>query len=397
MNTSLKQVANQAQRNKAQRATPRAQMVYCVDLAKQHLHVNQYTACGELRSSKLLSRQQFEKLVRNPQRDRAMWVMEACAGAHFWGRTLLALGDQAKLVPPQFVAKQRIGNKNDSNDAAAIFAVHLDARVHPVPVKTETQQAQLAIHAARQLLVKTHTAASNHLRSVLAEHGYVTAKGAASLAAMVEELRAVDVAAQLHADVQTVIVSLRMMLMTLREQIKGLDQKINQQVLQSPSAKQLVEACGIGAITASAAVAEFGNHVDRFGNARKFSASLGLAPGEYSSGGKTRIGAITKRGNEYLRKLLVQGAHNVVSSACPKPNSKRAMQQQEQPEKIKNDDLHVLARRLRASKPRHVVVIAIANRMARMVYAMLKSGQNYRPQRHKPTANTSMPLHPIVV
>lgn len=310
-----------------------------------------------------------------------MWVMEACGGAYHWGRLLLAQGDDTKLVPPQFVAKQRIGNKNDSNDAAAIFAVHLDGRVHPVPVKTSAQQGQLAVHAARQQLVKSRTAMSNHLRSLLAEQGHVTAKGAASLRTLVNEFTEIDTAIQLDRSVQVVMVSLTAILETLEQQIALLDHQIKQQVDASPQAKRLLQAPGIGPITASAVVAEYGESVRRFADARQFAASLGMAPGEHSSGGKTRLSAITKRGNVYLRKLLVQGAHNVLNSACPKPNSKRTLQQQLAPETVKGDDLHVFARNLRARKPRHVVVMAIANRMARMVYAMLKSNLVYRQHR----------------
>ncbi len=182
-------------------------------------------------SSKALRLTQFQALVVDPQRPRVMWVMEACGGAYHWGRQLLAQSDQAKLVPPKFVAKQRVGKKYDANDANSIFAVHMDTRVHPAPVKSATQQSQLAFHTAHKQYVKTHTAMSNHLRSLLAKNGHVTSKGTASLDALVCDL---------------------------------------------------------------------------------------------------------------------------VNSACPKLNSKRAMQQQANPETAKSDDLHVFARNLRARKPRHV-------------------------------------------
>jgi transposase len=392
MNTNSRQQNNQpnavntnqtARRIKAQRAAPGDQMVYCVDLAKEHFHVNRYSAGGELLSSKAMRRAHFEKLVRDPQRPRGMWVMEACGGAHFWGRTLLALKDQVKLVPPQFVAKQRVGNKNDSNDAQAIFAVHLDARVHPVPVKTAAQQGDLVIHTVRQHCIKNRTSTSNCLRSILAEQGFVTNKGAASLQALVTELSDVSQASQLERGIQIVLVNLHTLLDTIEQQVEALDQAIRQQVAASAPAQRLMEAPGIGPITASAVVAEYRGNVARFTDARQFAATIGITPGEHSSGGKTRLGGITKRGNEYLRRLLVQGAQTLVNSACPKLNSKRAIAQQAEPETAKSDDLHVFARKLRARKPRHVVVIAVANRMARMVYAMLKSGLNYRAQRIK--------------
>jgi transposase len=389
MNSRANPVINQAEparRIKAKRAAQGDGAVYCVDLAKNHFHVNRYTSTGEMRASNALTRSQFQRLVDNPQRPRALWVMEACGGSHGWGRRLMEKGDQAKLVPPQFVAKQRVGNKNDSNDAEAIFAVHLDTRVKPVPVKSTMQQGQLAVHAARQQLVKSRTATSNHLRSMLSEHGHVTAKGAASLKALVEDLSSVEKAARLDCNVQRVMTCLQSILQALEKEIDQLDEQIKDQVSASPKAQQLMEAPGIGPITASAAVAEYADGVQRFADARAFAANLGITPGEHSTGGKRKLGSITKRGNVYLRKLLVQGANNLVNSACPKPNSKRALLQIAHPETQKSDDLHRFARDLRARKPRHVVVIAVANRMARMIFAMLKSGLGYRAQRVKTPA-----------
>lgn len=382
-----------ALRAKAQRAAPGEIKVYAVDLAKEHFHLNVYSAHGELLLSKALRRQQFEKRVSDPQRARGMWVMEACAGAHGWGRKLLALGDQVKLVPPQFVAKQRIGNKNDCNDAAAIFSVHLDARVHPVPVKSEAQQGQLAIHSARQLLKASRTKISNHLRSLLAEHLLVTAKGAHALKALVSEVSEIESAVHLNGDVQAILVSLQSVLKSVDEQLALFDERVKRQVAQSPIAMKLIAAPGIGPITASAMAAEYTTGVARFGDSRQFAANLGLTPGEHSSGGKTRMGGITKRGNVYLRQLLVQGAQGIVTSACPKLNSKRALAHAVNPDAIKHDDLHVFARSLHARKPRNVVVIAVANRMARMVYAMLKSGVPYRPQRTTKVKINAVAVH----
>lgn len=378
-----------ARRVKAQRAAPGSRLVYCVDLAKEHFHLNRYSAHGELQKSQALRRSQFEVIVSDPQRTRGVWVMEACASAHYWGRRLLALGDQVKLVPPQFVAKQRVGNKNDSNDAEAIFAVHLDARVHPVPVKTEAQQDQLAVHSARQQLIKARTAISNHLRSVLAERGYVTAKGSAALEQLLKSVTDI-VTTPLSIALQPVIVALQAMLETLKGQMALLDSQIQVHVQQSAQAQQLLVPPGIGPITASAMTAEFAGGVARFSSARQFAAALGIAPGEHSSGGKVHLTAITKRGNEYLRKLLIQGAHTVVSSACPKPPRLRPGVSEAPVERIvKDDDLHVFARNLRARKPRKVVVVAVANRMARMVYAMLKHGTPYRAQRSQAQAKAA--------
>jgi transposase len=368
------------------RAAYGEQEVFCVDLAKNFFHVNRYTANGESLSSKTVSRAKFDALVRDPQRPRALFVMEACGTSTFWGQILQARGDQVKLVPPQFVAKQRIGNKTDRNDAEAIYAVHMDQRVHPVPLKTPEQQDQVSLHSTRDFLVKTKLSVGNHLRALLSERGFVTAKGNASLWQLLDELTEINTPLSLGS--QPLVVVLKAMLEAAQAHVDTLDEKVKEHARESEAAQRLMEVPGIGPITSSASVAEHAD-LNRFSDARQFAATYGSVPGEHSSGGKQRHGGITKRGNAYHRRLLTQCAQNVLNVACPSPKrvSNTAPEDEKANKKTeKTDDIYEFARRLRARKPRQVVVMAIVNRLARIIYVILKHGVPYRPNRTTATA-----------
>ncbi len=352
--------------------------VYCVDISKHHFHVNRYTAHGELQVSKALTRSKFEQLVRDPQRAAGLWAMEACAGSHHWGQVLLGQGDKVKLLPTQFVSLRRVGNKNDGNDAAAIHATHLDLRVKPVPVKSEAQQDDRVMHSIRSQLVAQRTATLNTIRSQLAERGLITGKGQASLKALLTEV--LDGSVLQRPRLQQVLASAKGVLDALNVALTELDRMVSLHAADSAAASMLMEVPGIGPISASATVTEHVQGVARFQDCRQFAASYGLTPGEHSTGGKTRLKGVTRRGNAYLRCLLVQGAQVVLNQACPKtPRREVAAGRQRAPA---DHDLHDLARRLSASgKRRAVVVCALANRMARIIYAMLKTGEVYRPRR----------------
>ncbi len=256
------------------------------------------------------------------------------------GLTLKAGGDQVKLVPPQFVAKQRIGNKTDRNDADAIYAVHMDARVHPVPLKTPAQQDQLSLNHTRSFLVKLSTALSNHLRSLLAERGLVTAKGRAGLDQLVEAVTDIQ-KTPLSIECQPLVAVLQALREQLSTHVDTLDKILKAQVRASETALRLMEIPGVGPVTASAVSAEFPD-VNRYTDARQFAAAIGLVPGEHSSGGKQRLSGISKRGNQNIRTLLTQGAQNIVNSACPSARkAPLATEQKQRP--AKTDDIHEFA------------------------------------------------------
>lgn len=353
--------------------------VICVDLSKNHFAVHQFRADGERLSATQMCRSKFERLVRDTQRPRALWVMESCGTSQGWGALLRCLGDEVKLVPPQFVAKLRIGNKNDANDADTIFEVHRNPRVRAVPVKTEAQRDDLATHSLRALLVRHRTALRNALRGMLAERLLIAPKGAGGLAALlaqIDEVEEVDVPADAHPAITP---ALRKVLKVARDHLEQidlaiapLDQEIRAHVRRTPKALALKGVPGIGVISASALSAEYAGGVGRFRDCRQFAANIGLAPGEHSSGGKQHLGPVTRHGNVYLRQLLIQGAQAVVRIAAAYD------------ERPRPDDLVYRAHQMLKTKPRNVVVVAVANRMARIAFSLLARAAPYRPLRAPP-------------
>lgn len=336
--------------------------IYCVDLAKNKFQVHVYTPSGERLQQRTLSRARFEAFFADPNKPGGLVVMEACGSSHHWARWLQQRGFQTKLVPPQFVAKQRLGNKTDGNDADGIFAVHRDPRVRPVPVKSLEQQDLCAQHRLRELLVKQRTQCINQVRGLLAERGCVAARGDAGFAALLER-----VAQQSGDEITTpfaeMLALIAEQLRVIESQIAVLDARFDLSVLTSPLAQRLDGIFGVGPVTATAFVGEFGSHVERFADARQFAANLGITPGEHSSGERRRLGPVTKRGNGYLRKLLVQCAQAVLMNSA-----------------TRNDALCVFAQRLlEKHKHRNSVVVALANRLARIIYAVIRHGRDYQP------------------
>lgn len=334
--------------------------IHCVDLAKEKFQVHSFAHSGECLKQRTLTRSQFEHFFCDAQTPRGLIVMEACASASHWCRRFGALGHQTRLLPAQFVAKHRVGNKNDGNDAEAIYATHCDKRVRPVPAKTLEQQDLTALHCARQLLIKQRLQLTNQIRGLLAERGCVAGqgdKGFQRLLSRVAERLDPEVSEPLQA-----IIALQLkVLEALDEQLGALDKRVHQAARQSPLAVCLTSIFGVGPVIATAFVAEHGRGVERYADARQFAASLGLTPSEHSSGATHRLGPISKWGDAYRRRLLTQGANAVVS------NCYRHL-----------DPLSDLARRLLAKhKCRNVVTIAVANRMARIIYAVLKHPQDY--------------------
>ena len=337
-----------------------AARVYCVDLAKNKLQDNTWSVDGVRLKTATLSRSKFDEFF-SPQRSaNARVVMEACSSAYYWARTLRGRGFQVKLVPAQFVAKQRIGNKTDGNDADAIYAVDRDPRVREVPVKTLEQQDLSAEHRLRDLLVRQRTACINQLRGLLAERGWVATRGGAGVETLLATLE-VPPRGEITPALIQVLAQIKLQITTLNEQIAHVDRRLTEVAKQHPVARLVDGIHGIGPITATATVARFGNDVRRFADCRQFAASLGATPGEHSSGQTRRLGGITKRGDPYLRRLLVQCGQNVVNTSARR-----------------DDPISQFAQRLLQSKPRNVVVIAVANRLARIIYAVIKHGEPYR-------------------
>ena len=285
-------------------------------------------------------------------------AMEACSGAHHWARLFAAHGHTVRLIAPKFVAPYRMSGKrgkNDGADAAAICEAVQRPNMRFVPVKNLEQQAQLMVHRARQAFVEARTATINRLRGLLSELGHVLPLKAATVrrgaAALLEELPG-------HANL--VIGDLLSELHRLDERIAGYDRHIAQMARQDARARQLMRLRGVGETTATTIVAMVGNGHE-FKCGRQFAAWLGLTPGQYSSGGKTRLGRITKAGDAYLRSLLVLGARAVLAAA-----------------KHKADRISRWAVALEQRRGYWKAVVAIAAKNARMAWAVLARGEQFR-------------------
>lgn len=331
-------------------ATPKT--VVGVDTAKNVFQI--YTVdkdTGEL-TSKQLKRSQFLTWFAN--REPCLVGMEACGGSQHWARKLQELGHEVKLMAGKTVKAFVPGNKNDAADARAIWLAAQQSCVKAVAVKTEEQQAVLALHRVRRLLVKQRTAQRNEMRGLIAEYGEVFGRRKAGFDAGIKEALA-RLAERLPA----------MLIDTLREQLDELNRlderiaRIEARLLawlrQDRAARAIAEIPGVGLLTATAAVATMGQP-KTFRSGREFAAWIGLVPAQTGTGGKVRLLKISKRGDIYLRSLLVQGAHSIQRHA-----------------KVLPTWLHEISKR----RPSNVVTIALANKMARTIWAVIAHERAY--------------------
>lgn len=284
--------------------------------------------------------------------------MEACSGAHHWARLFQARGHTVRLMAPKFVAPYRLSGKkgkNDAADAAAICEAVGRPNMRFVPAKSLQQQSQLMVHRARQGFVQQRTATINRIRGLLSEFGIVLPLKAATV-----RREAMLQLEDLPGWANTVIGDLLSEVHRLDERIAQYDRHIEQIARDSAPARQLMQLPGIGATTATALVAMIGSGHE-FKCGRQLSAWLGLVPGQYSSGGKQRLGRITKAGDPYLRMLLILGARSVLQSA-----------------KEKSDAVSRWAVQLAARVGYWKAIVAIAAKNARMCWAMLRRGEDFR-------------------
>lgn len=287
--------------------------------------------------------------------------VEACATAHHWARTLSAMGHEVKLMPPSYVKGYVKRGKSDALDAAAICEAVQRPSMRFVPVKTVEQQAILVAHRTRSLLVRQRTMAANALRAHLAEFGRVANPGIANLAKLAE--KALTDPDRLPAYARKALEILIRRLIELSEEIGALDRELAAWHAGNEASQRLAAIPGIGVVTATALAATV-TDPGQFRSARQFAAWLGLTPQQLSTGGKTRLGGISKQGDRYLRRLLVVGATAVMRHA-----------------KDKATRLADWLRELLAKKPFRLVSVALANKLARIAWAVLTSGEIYRPDR----------------
>jgi transposase len=282
--------------------------------------------------------------------------MEACATAHHWARELRQLGHEVRLIPPAYAKAYVRRNKNDPADAAAICEAVGRPSMRFVAIKTEAQQAAAGIHRVRDLLMRQHTMLRNQLRGLMAEFGLATAKGTKGLNELLATLA--------DAEDRRIPSPLREGLLLIADTLRGIDrrlERIDRQLVAAGRAnatyRHLITAPGYGPILASAMAAMVINP-GAFRRSSDFAASLGLVPRQDGTGGKVRLGPISKRGNGYLRRLLVNGATALI-------NSQRA---QRDP----------WLARLLATKPRKVAAVALANKLARIGWALMTRQENFR-------------------
>lgn len=284
--------------------------------------------------------------------------METCSGAHYWAREFEKLGHRVRLMAPKFVAPYRKAGprgKNDANDAEAICEAVARPNMRFVPIKSVEQQAELFVHRARQGYVEERTALINRMRGLLSELGILLPMKAAAM-----RRQAHLVLEDLPGWCNTVVGDILSHLTRLDERIAEYDRHLQQIAQQNDKARHLMRLPGIGPMTASALVATVGNGSD-FKSSRQFCAWLGLTPGQHSSGGKSRLGSITKAGDPYLRTLLVMGARSLLMKACQH-----------------TDAVSRWAVKLKERRGFGRAVVAIAAKNARMCWAAMRLGDSFK-------------------
>lgn len=327
-----------------------------IDLAKSVFQLHGIDDAGSVLLRKKVRRQALlDYLARMPP---CLIGMEACATAHFWAREIAALGHEVRLIPPAYVKPYVKRQKNDMADAEAICEAVLRPNMHFVAIKSAEQQAVLMLHRSRELLVRHRIAMINALRAHLAEFGIVAARGAHKMRELVAELQSEET--DIPAVGRTALLALVRQLDALEAEIAALDREIHAWHRQSEISCRLATIPGVGVITATAAAATV-TDAGLFASARQFAAWLGLVPRQTSSGGKDRLGRITKMGDGYLRKLLVIGATSIIRSAGrADPRTREWVQG------------------LLERKPARLASVAMANKMARVIWALIARGESYR-------------------
>lgn len=328
-----------------------------LDLAKNVLQVHGVDAHGRTVLCRQLPRGKV--LAFFARLEPCVVGMEACAGAHHWARALSKLGHDARLMAAQFARPYRKNDKNDRNDAEAICEAVGRPNMRFVPIKSVEQQAVLSLHRVRQLRVAERTALANQVRGLLAEYGIVAARGIARIR---RELPGIleDAENGLPELARELFAELARRLADLDRQIGEHDRRIDRLADQSEAAQRLMRLDGIGAITATAIVASVGNG-QCFKNGRQFAAWLGLTPRQHSSGGKTRLGGISKRGDVYLRTLLIHGSRSTLLRTAHRADAKSRW-----------------AESLKARRHGNVAAVALAAKHARIIWALLARKQEYR-------------------
>lgn len=333
-----------------------------VDLAKQVIQVHGVGAAGVVGCRRALKRGSFlDWCAKLPS--GCLVAMEACSGAHHWARQLAKLGLKVRLIAPHLVTPYRTQGrtgKNDANDAAAVCEAASRPQMHFVPVKTVEQQGILAVHATRSGWDKDRTACINRIRALLAEFGVVVAQGPHKLRLELAQLIE-DAGNEIPGVARLAIQRLMQQWRNLDEDIGWCDQQIARHARDDPRARRAMTVLGIGPLGASATVASVSDF-RQFRSGAQFACWLGITPSQHSSGGKSRLGGITKHGDPYLRMLLVQGAKAAI--LCSKPRDERVW---------------LWAKQLSERAGWQKAAVALAAKNARILWAMFTRDEDFKP------------------
>ncbi len=327
-----------------------------IDIAKNVFHVVCCNRENKVIRKKAVRRHQLLSYLSNIP--SCLVAMEACSTSNYWGREITALGHKVKLLPAQHVKAFLLGNKNDYNDAHAIVITSNQSHIKAVPIKTIEQQDNQLVHTVRGLAISQRTALCNQLRGLLLEYGISVKQGIKNLRKEIVEL--LEDSSNLTAVFRQVLGLLYSQLVLLDNSIEGYGEQIKKQVSENEICQRLQSIPGVGPIVASGYFNEVGSG-SAYKRGRDVSASLGLVPKQHSTGGKEVLLGISKRGNRYLRCLLIQGAKAVVSRA-----------------KHKTDKLSQWINRVVATRGHNKACVAYANKIARMAWAITVSGKVYQ-------------------
>ena len=326
-----------------------------IDLAKNVFQVHGVDDHGNAVLRKKLDRVKMAEFFIKLQ--PCLIGMEACGSAHYWGRKLTGMGHTVKLMAPQFVWAYVKTNKNDMADAEAICEAVSRPNMRFVPIKTDEQQAVLSLHRVRQSFIKVRTAQANQIRGLLSEFGIIIPQAIANIARRLPEIMEKS---DLPVSFRDLLQRLYDHLKDMDKQVDEMDEKIQQWHRSSEMSRKLAEIPGIGPITATALVASIGD-AKNFVSGRQLAAWLGLVPRQHSSGGKSVLLGISKRGDTYLRTLLIYGARAVIRFADNKPST-------------------TWLNKLLSRRNKNVAAVALANKNARVVWALLaREEQRFRP------------------